>query len=423
MASPGVSHVLAASGGWVPIGSDRVNLTGGRAAVVSGAMLHHVDGRVMLADDPKLIVVHLIVESAIDKLDIVSHLTPPSTAVLDESIGSILAQRRILQAQYQRLMDRRAQQAPTWNRRTAASDAAAVEGVARSLRASDLAMQKRVQNEKALSTATSAKIRREKTRALAILQKAVKELEADGQCLSLVSVLEEEREHERRYKELVDAVRRTLASSSDLSKQLASEREQGDAEDAKRAAEIAALKSELERCRKALDGDQAMIEAQNAARVRSERRLAQADGEDMSNKIAVADSELTTQTKAFAFVDAYLKRRTETGEVDLSEWQKRRADDVSNAERKVGQLRADRDAQVKDLERCQAILKREQIARAKRIEQDRRAREREIAERRAATRIQAVFRGHRVRQEVRASRDAPGKKKKGKGKKGKKGKQ
>lgn len=264
------------------------------------------------------------------------------------------------------------------------------------------------------------KVASERSRVQALLSRALVEVEGEGTWGALTSSVAEDSRRERLVAETIKREKESSAEVKALRALLVSERAEHAEEMRRRAAALAALKEKT----KALKAKSAMGSKATAKEAAADVEcLARVDRErlrELGDEIAVLHRQIEIERNVHETSADFLRRRHAMMVEKGSDWSTKYENDTQAKDKEIEALKYNHQRDLVKLKELEEKYQQEMAEKEVREAEDRRKREAAAAaegheeqQQRAACKIQALYRGWKVRQASGAGKKG----KKGKGKK------
>eukprot|EP00002_Diphylleia_rotans_P018510 TRINITY_DN3582_c0_g1_i2.p1 TRINITY_DN3582_c0_g1~~TRINITY_DN3582_c0_g1_i2.p1 ORF type:complete len:392 (+),score=112.31 TRINITY_DN3582_c0_g1_i2:83-1258(+) len=370
-----------------------------------------------------------VLEEAVERLSVLQTITPDLLAHRDElaqtvgdEISRIIEDQRSLERRYEQLIAQRSQLKSLSNKSKYKENQAQIEEIARELRQSTKVLCRNLKENPNIAE-NLMKIQSERSSLQNLFSKTMRELK-DLHYTALANSVDQEREDQRNLMETMQKEKEATAAVKSLQKELQEEKKEREREVSKSNEQIAKLKEDLHELRRKTASTSKYLRDEVQAQGRATQRHHKQIEDQLEEELNKLKKKVELETRVNNQIEEFLKRKQEKLQTKISTWNGNYEKDIEEKERNLENLRmvqANDSAKLKDTSKKYQDVSG-QLAAERRMAMDRlEAIELDAKMHMAATKIQALWKGYRLRKQM-ADKKKKGKKSGSRGKSaGKKG--
>mmetsp|Transcript_15738 Transcript_15738/g.44039 ORF Transcript_15738/g.44039 Transcript_15738/m.44039 type:complete len:414 (-) Transcript_15738:136-1377(-) len=373
--------------------------------------------------------VHTVIKYTLDKLALVGVMVvDPAvqaqalTQSVGEEITRMIEEQKELEQRFEQLISAQHILRTMPNKSKLRNNQKEVAEVAGKLRKSTKQLCRNLKDNPNV-TENMAKVAAERAQLQVLLGKCLSELESAREMPSMLNMVSAEEQKEVDTKETIQREKETTAAVRNLRQVLQQEKEEHEQEMRERKKTMAVLKEQLKEVKTQTGIESRYNEKQTSAMHSTMHRLDDVVLHDLETEIEVLQQRIDIEKAVHHATSDFLTRRSTNLQSDSKSWEEKHSVDTQKQDKEMDQLKLQhqRDLiqlkEIEDLYNAEVALKEERELFAQQASAAEEARlSEEVRRKRAASTIQAMWRGFKVRIGAKGG----GKGKKGKGKKGKK---
>eukprot|EP00873_Tetraselmis_striata_P002480 jgi/Tetstr1/422744/TSEL_013541.t1 len=373
--------------------------------------------------------VHTIVKYTLDKLALVGVMVvdPAVQAqALTQSVGEevtrMIVEQKELEQRFEQLISAQHVLRTMPNKSKLRQNQQEVAEVAERLRKSTKQLCRNLKDNPNV-TENMAKVAAERAQLQVLLSKCLNELEILREMPCVVNMVRGEDQKEVETKETIQREKETTAAVKQLRQVLQQEKEEHEEEMRVKKKTMTVLKEQLKEVKTQTGIESSYREKQFTASHLTAQRLDSAVLDDLETEIEILMQKIDIEKAVHHTTESFLASTAVQLTEDAKNWGERHAEDTEKKDKELDQLKTQhqrdlmRLKEAEDAYNAEVSLKDErEIKEQQKIAMEEARASQEIMRKHAASKIQAVWRGYKVRNAGKGG----GKKGKGKGKKGKK---
>eukprot|EP00302_Diacronema_sp_CCMP2436_P027445 CAMPEP_0179937600 /NCGR_PEP_ID=MMETSP0983-20121128/14421_1 /TAXON_ID=483367 /ORGANISM="non described non described, Strain CCMP 2436" /LENGTH=429 /DNA_ID=CAMNT_0021843349 /DNA_START=15 /DNA_END=1305 /DNA_ORIENTATION=- len=371
-----------------------------------------------------------IVEEALEKLSFLASITPDVMAhreelsqIVGDEITRIISEQRALETQYEQLVaQRNSLKSAQSNKMKFTENQDAIREVARALRESTKELTRNLKGNPNIAENLS-KIQAERTSLQSLLSKTLRELR-ESSFSTLTTTVDEEKLRNDMLLEVIANEQKVSASVKSLQGQLSSSRHTHETDVEERRTSIDKLREELQDLRTEMSIRTQYLHNEFRARGESSTRVFAKDERKLRDEILKLSTQLQIEKRVNGESEDFLRRKWSKLQIEIESWSMRFETDLEKCEQDLDKLTNERAGALVRLTSLKESYDKDVEEKRKKDEDARALFEAERTKaiedergNRAATKIQAFWRGWLQRNAGKVKKG-----KKGKGTKGAKGK-